>query len=1219
MPKGNQYQTKSPLESTDFLEGHDLNGNKRKFAPDEITSYIENSSVFLAGTSYKGEAQPDTEPATTGSARVLYTAYVAGTYTNFEDVGGLPIVVYEGEAIFLYWNGSYWAKHYIYKNIDGSYTGDTDQSKYQGVVTTATDPTESGLDIEDTGNWVITDEIGTFTNFIDVFGDPIELTDGKTYLFTYTSSDYWVKQQLPITLVDTSLFLGIIKPTDPAPVSPSTGAWGIAQGAGVYSDYDGNIITNGVETYLIFDGSNWVKYEFQYTEPDLIGIASPSTTPKSNPKWGQYYLVGSDGDYINFFGVTRNLYSNNNLDRIYWNGNSWVARSVPLEVDNKIRPRLQSTASARAVQIEDNMESGREMVLSQDWDLTGQDIDFSSAADMTLNIEGKVIGATITGNNTFIPKKTFQIFDNCTFSGTFRSDSDGKIYTNLQGLSAAQIKSQIEAFSSGGNKHLVISDNVDGGGLTWTFPEGTIIDVARTGVVDNVILDGSFTIVEKNYKIFGSSVSFNGSNRTNTGYTNGEMFGAIPNDDSYDSTSAFQSASKLNGIIRGVENASYYTSDVIQIWNNVSLINTYKCLGFEGNNCTFYDFNSTPQTSAKIAIGGSNIKIKDVNFEGSRIIGTGLTAGYCIQIMHPGTDALVPDIDDNPFDYYNIKIDNCHSNNKQYLFCNDFRWPCNTTENSSTGTVRSKAGALFDFYMHGCTAKNGYGGLFSRWLGGATYDAPARMVRPSIKKCYFESVDTFTDSNDTLRPLSIVNTIDPTIDDVTCFGGGMNIELYNTAEFRARLGNVTDAYDYPISENKKVINSKFDRMISIVNYVDNCTFDATKTPSHISTDKYGSEFIEPSYNASVSNCTFIGDNSGGYLTKYSGIRLGRATKITNCEFTNLFYGCFTNPIASDIYGQKINNNRFTDVLSPIGDLDGTPYDQDKQLLIEFKDNTLIRCSRMILRYFPEAIIENNNFIDPIFRTEDTTDACINVLSTSSKIIFKGNSVEIKNSTANDISTFIRTDQISTKLEIQEGNKINLTNFVYCNAISGFPNNTITNATVYKDNYLNGIPYLSSNIPIKYSYAGNPSATLFGVENTEVTDSTTGIVYKKTSEWRLNTGWKVEQGTGSDIGALTTYALDVRKNRLFAKIIDSANSFNLNIDGYAEDQFFVFTIRCAAGGTASLPSPMFTLSTGTATIFQKADSFYDNTKATQIEVGVLITAGGASITYYVTSA
>lgn len=116
----------------------------------------------------------------------------------------------------------------------------------------------------------------------------------------------------------------------------------------------------------------------------------------------------------------------------------------------------------------------------------------------------------------------------------------------------------------------------------------------------------------------------------------------------------------------------------------------------------------------------------------------------------------------------------------------------------------------------------------------------------------------------------------------------------------------------------------------------------------------------------------------------------------------------------------------------------------------------------------------------------------------------------------------------------------------------------------------------------------------------------------------NTGWGIVQGTGSDLSALTTYTLDVRKNRLFAKTIDSANSFNLNIDGYAEDQFFVFTIRCAAGGTVSLPSPMFTLSTGTATTFQSASSLYDNTLATQIEVGVLITATGASITYYVTS-
>lgn len=88
-------------------------------------------------------------------------------------------------------------------------------------------------------------------------------------------------------------------------------------------------------------------------------------------------------------------------------------------VMGRFRPRLskvtENTAAARAAEIQSKIAAGNIIDIYGIWDVTGQNIDFTAAAGCTLNIEGKIIGANIIGNETNIPPKFRHCLENCTF------------------------------------------------------------------------------------------------------------------------------------------------------------------------------------------------------------------------------------------------------------------------------------------------------------------------------------------------------------------------------------------------------------------------------------------------------------------------------------------------------------------------------------------------------------------------------------------------------------------------------------------------------------------------------------------------------------------------------------------------------------------------------------------------------------------------------------
>lgn len=314
----------------------------------------------------------------------------------------------------------------IVANLANNSTENLDQGSYQGEVTISSDPSVLGLDIEYVGNWVMTNDTGEFTNFLNGYAQPINLTDGSVYIFTYVEGGYWEEKLVPTNDGDPSLFLGIIKSTDSAPASPVDGNWGIAQGTGIYTNFDNLQVNEGVETYIKYDlgTTSWYKEEKSYQQPNFLGVATPSTTPKNNPRNGEYYIIGEDGDYINFFGTSVTLKRNNQLSRIEWNGTQWNRNLISVVIDNIIRPESTTSTSVNEIIFNSILETDKKIIISEIWDFGGATIDFTSYPNMVIEVEkgGMLKNVTLICNDTWFVPKSHQIFDTVTFEGTPRAE-----------------------------------------------------------------------------------------------------------------------------------------------------------------------------------------------------------------------------------------------------------------------------------------------------------------------------------------------------------------------------------------------------------------------------------------------------------------------------------------------------------------------------------------------------------------------------------------------------------------------------------------------------------------------------------------------------------------------------------------------------------------------------------------------------------------------------
>lgn len=87
------------------------------------------------------------------------------------------------------------------------------------------------------------------------------------------------------------------------------------------------------------------------------------------------------------------------------------------------------------------------------------------------------------------------------------------LYNPSQYATSADLKTAVEALVAGGDKRLVISDNVDGGGLTWdfSFAPNCKIEIANGAVLSNVTINRNYTAIIANDEDALSNVILTGT------------------------------------------------------------------------------------------------------------------------------------------------------------------------------------------------------------------------------------------------------------------------------------------------------------------------------------------------------------------------------------------------------------------------------------------------------------------------------------------------------------------------------------------------------------------------------------------------------------------------------------------------------------------------------------------------------------------------------------